>query len=126
MSEVFSVGEMEMNAKALRTGPRALPESSPDEMALAVKIDCLKTLIHAFLAEVDHIERTRGSHSSGRLNLREEVHRFELNLISSALKQSGNEPRLAARLLGVHFNTLHSRMKSYGISAAQTESVCEK
>lgn len=126
MSEVFSVGEVELNAEALQTVPRALPESSPGEIALAVKIDCLKTLIYAFLAEVNHIEQTRSLNSSGLLNLREEVRRFELNLISSALKQSGSDARLAARLLGIHLNTLNSRVKSYGLSVAEAGSACEK
>ncbi len=126
MSEVFSVGEVKMNAEALQRGPRARPESSLKELALAVKINCLKTLVHAFLAEVDHIEQTRNLDSKGILNLREEVRRFELNLISSALKQSNSDPRLAARLLGIHLNTLNSKVKSYGISVAQTGSACEK
>jgi len=126
MSEVFSLGEVEMNAESLQTGSRALPESSPGELALAVKINCLKTLIHAFLAEVNHIEQTRRLNSGGLLNLREEVRRFELNLISSALKQSGSDPRLAARLLGIHLNTLNSKVKSYGISVAEAGSACEK
>jgi len=126
MSEVFSVGEVEMNAEALQSEPQAYPESSLDELALAVKINCLKTLIHAFLAEVEHIEQTRSLNSGNLLNLREEVRRFELNLISSALKQSGNDPALAARLLGIHLNTLNSKVKSYGISVAQTSGAGEE
>ena len=126
MSEVFSVGEVEMNAEALQSEPQAYAESSLDELALAVKINCLKTLIHAFLAEVEHIEQTRSLNASGVINLREEVRRFELNLISSALKQSGSDPALAARLLGIHLNTLNSKVKSYGISVAQTSGACEE
>ena len=42
------------------------------------------------------------------------------------LKQSGNDPGLAARLLGIHLNTLNSKVKSYGISVTQTSSASEK
>ncbi|HVG34569.1 MAG TPA: helix-turn-helix domain-containing protein [Pyrinomonadaceae bacterium] len=126
MSEVFSVGEAEINAEALQSKPQAYPESSLDELALAVKINCLKTLIHAFLAEVEHIEQTCSLNAGGLLNLREEVRRFELNLISSALKQSGNDPGLAARLLGIHLNTLNSKVKSYGISMSEANNLSEE
>src|SRR4051812_25963305 len=99
-----------MSIKLLQRGTRTNHQTALNEVALAVKINCLKTLVHAFLAEVDHIEHTRRLESRGLLNLREEVRRFELNLISSALKQAGSDSRLAARLLGIHVNTLNSKV----------------
>lgn len=114
-----------MSVKLLHRGPRATRHTPLNEAALAVKINCLKTLVHAFLAEVNHIEQTRRLEPRGLLNLREEVRRFELNLISSALKQAGSDSRLAARLLGIHINTLNSKLKGYGISAIEA-SACEK
>jgi transcriptional regulator with GAF, ATPase, and Fis domain len=90
-------------------------EDSTDEAALTVKINCLKTLIHAFLDEVNDIEQTGRENPTGILNLREEVRRFEINLISSALRQSSGNQTLAAGLLGTKITTLNSKVKSYGI-----------
>lgn len=88
---------------------------STDEAALVVKINCLKTLIHAFLDEVNDMEQNRRAKQTGILNLREEVRRFEINLISSALRQSSGNQTLAAGLLGTKITTLNSKVKSYGI-----------
>ena len=88
---------------------------STNEAALVVKINCLKTLIHAFLDEVNDMEQNRRATQTGILNLREEVRRFEINLISSALRQSSGNQTLAAGLLGTKITTLNSKVKSYGI-----------
>lgn len=88
---------------------------STDEVALTVKINCLKTLIHAFLDEVNDLEQTRRAPAKAILNLREEVRRFEINLISSALRQASGNQTLAAGLLGTKITTLNAKVKNYGI-----------
>jgi transcriptional regulator with GAF, ATPase, and Fis domain len=106
--------EMEIELSQTEQG-HSRRDRSTDEAALVVKINCLKTLIHAFLDEVNDIERTRRANPEGLLNLREEVRRFEINLISSALRQSRGNQTLAAGLLGTKITTLNSKVKSYGI-----------
>jgi transcriptional regulator with GAF, ATPase, and Fis domain len=106
--------EMEIALSQTEQGQSRRGDST-DEAALMVKINCLKTLIHAFLDEVNNIERTRRASPEGLLNLREEVRRFEINLISSALRQSRGNQTLAAGLLSTKITTLNSKVKSYGI-----------
>ena len=50
-------------------------------------------------------------------NLREEVRRFEVELITSALFRAHGNQKKAAKLLGVNNTTLNSKMKRYRISA---------
>ena len=53
-------------------------------------------------------------------NLREEVRRFEVELITSALFRAHGNQKKAAKLLGVNNTTLNSKMKRYRISARFT------
>jgi transcriptional regulator with GAF, ATPase, and Fis domain len=49
------------------------------------------------------------------LRLYDEVRRFEVNLIKSALSRTGGSQTQAARLLGVKLTTLNSKIKRYHI-----------
>jgi len=49
------------------------------------------------------------------LDLAEEVKRYEMGLIKSALARSGGNKREAARLLNVKPTTLHEKMKRCGM-----------
>lgn len=50
-----------------------------------------------------------------RLSLKDELCRFEIELIRKALSQTGGHQTRAARLLGVKVSTLHEKIKRYGI-----------
>ena len=101
-----------MNVDFLHRGQQHKHDDSACEAVLAVKVECLKVLVHAFLAEVKGMEQV--NHQSA-LNLREEVRRFETTLISSALRQSGGNLKLAAGLLGTKTTTLSSKLRSHRI-----------
>ena len=49
------------------------------------------------------------------LNLRDEVRRFEIDLIQRALTRSRGSQVLAAKCLGVNATTLNAKIKRYGV-----------
>jgi DNA-binding NtrC family response regulator len=64
----------------------------------------------------------RGEIEPGRgsgINLRDEVQRFEANLIRSALAYTGGRQRRAARLLGINVSTINERIKRYKLNATE-------
>ena len=54
--------------------------------------------------------------NEGCSSLREEVRRFEVELITSALFRTHGNQKKAAKLLGVNNTTLNSKMKRYRMS----------
>lgn len=102
-----------MDVKFLQRRRQHKHDDSASEAVLAVKVECLKVLVYAFLAEVKGMEQLN---RQSALNLREEVRRFETTLISSALRQAGGNLKLAAGLLGTKTTTLHSKVRSHGIA----------
>jgi len=55
------------------------------------------------------------------INLRDEVQRFEANLIKSALAYTGGRQRRAARLLGINVSTINERIKRYKLNSAEVK-----
>jgi DNA-binding NtrC family response regulator len=53
------------------------------------------------------------------INLRDEVQRFEANLIKSALAYTGGRQRRAARLLGINVSTMNERIKRYKLNLTE-------
>ena len=80
---------------------------------LEARINSLKVLALTLLREVESLEEQ--DDSSGPLNLQSEVHRFEAEMIRSALIRTGGRQRRAARLLGMKTTTLNSKIKRYRI-----------
>jgi len=71
-------------------------------------------LIRTFLAEAKVLRDKRLKVQ--RIKLREEVRRFEINLIRSALDQTHGNQTAAADLLGTNVTTLNTKIRNYGIS----------
>lgn len=80
---------------------------------LEARINSLKVLALTLLREVESLEEQ--DDTSGALNLQSEVHRFEAEMIRSALIRTGGRQRRAARLLGMKTTTLNSKIKRYRI-----------
>ena len=71
-------------------------------------------LIHALLAQLDLLQHESSySEDLTNLNLREEVQRFEINLIQRALTHTHGSQVQAARFLGLKATTLNAKMKRY-------------
>jgi transcriptional regulator with GAF, ATPase, and Fis domain len=79
---------------------------------LEARINSLKVLALTLLREVESLEEQG---ASGPLNLQTEVHRFEAEMIRSALIRTGGRQRRAARLLGMKTTTLNSKIRRYQI-----------
>ena len=73
----------------------------------------LEDLFLNFLAEVETLGVRRDLEIEHGLNLREEVRRFEIDLIKCALQRTGGHQGRAAALLGVKATTLNAKIKLY-------------
>ena len=89
------------------------------------RVRYLKGVVRIFLAELEefradaHVEFARG------LNLRDEVRRFEIDLIKYALQQTRGHQGRAADLLGIKATTLNSKLKLYGLQTKAFRPVAE-
>jgi DNA-binding NtrC family response regulator len=83
---------------------------------LSRSIDGLKILAAALQRGVEALDlAVETGRECDALSLSEQVHRFEAELIRSALIKTGGRQRRAARLLGVKVTTLHTKIKRYRI-----------
>lgn len=83
----------------------------------------LKELAAALTAATEFLEQTRGADAAGEVDVSrgigfyDEVSRFEMNLITRALRQTGGNQKRAAELLGMRPNTLSAMIHRHGIDA---------
>jgi transcriptional regulator with GAF, ATPase, and Fis domain len=85
------------------------------EVVLDNRLTTLRDVALTLLREVESLRVTGPDDPVGRVRLCDEVQRFEIELICSALSRTmGNQTR-AARLLGIKLTTLNSKIKRYGI-----------
>ena len=97
--------------------PNARPQSTQSPTILNNKIATLKVLADSIISEIDSLEQSRRVGSANSIDLNAEVHRFEADLVRSALVRTGGRQRAAARLLNIKPTTLHEKIKRFGISA---------
>lgn len=83
--------------------------------AVRVRIHRMKNLALAFLSQFDNLGSFEPININRGIDLKDEVRRFEVELIRSALDHTGGNQRRAARLLGLKPTTLNAKMKLYGI-----------
>lgn len=83
------------------------------------RLTSLKVLVLTLLSQIESLENQIDSDEFWPLNLQEEVHRFEAELIRVALLKTGGRQRRAARLLGTKATTLNTKIKRYGIDVSQ-------
>lgn len=86
-----------------------------DEASLSSHVEVLKDLAQALIREIDRLRSTQLPDVGRGLNFYEEVERFEINLIRSALERTGGHQTRAARLLGMNITTLNHKIKRYKI-----------
>src|SRR3954454_5968085 len=91
----------------------AQPELGP-RTGFQFHIKDIGELIHALFTQLDLLEHESDySEDVPKLNLREEVRRFEINLIQRALTHTHGRQVEAARVLGLKATTLNAKMKRY-------------
>jgi DNA-binding NtrC family response regulator len=81
------------------------------------KIAALKVLASTIISELTELEQNGATAVDVKLDLANEVQRFETDIIKCALVRTGGRQRQAARLLHVKPTTLNSKIKRYGIMA---------
>jgi transcriptional regulator with GAF, ATPase, and Fis domain len=99
-------------------GPRVLtaPEVSlRNEVVLDNRLSALREVALTLLREVESLRISEPVNLSRKVRLSDEVQRFEVDLICSALTRTAGNQTRAARLLGVNFTTLNSKIKRYKI-----------
>jgi DNA-binding NtrC family response regulator len=105
--EQIQIGESaSVNAKS-RKRPR---------VAVRRSIDSLSSLAAVLTEAVEALETSVPPLNEGGLDFYEEVRRFEIALITSALRHTGGSQVKAAGLLKLRTTTLNSKIKGYGIS----------
>jgi len=82
---------------------------------IADKIEILQEFVQSLIKEVEALESSPSLRTTPPCDFNEEVTRYEIQLIESALKHAkGNQTR-AAQLLNIKVNTLHHKIKLYRI-----------
>ena len=80
--------------------------------AFESRLSSLRDVAVELLNVVDYLKQTTST-SNQRLNLDDEVKKFEADLIRAALVRTGGNQARAARLLGVKHTTLNAKIKRY-------------
>jgi DNA-binding NtrC family response regulator len=97
------------------------PGGPVDEATLSNHVETLKELAQALIREIDSLRHTQLPDVTRGVDFYEEVERFEVNLIRSALERTGGHQTRAARLLGINVTTLNHKIKRYGIELNEDE-----
>ncbi len=91
------------------------------EASLDNRIETLREIALTLLEKLNSLQSARPGRSDGSVKLSDEVQRFEVDLIRSALDRTGGNQVRAARLLGVKPTTLNAKLKRYKISFISRE-----
>ena len=97
----------------LSTRVRAVPRLR--EPTLHSRLDDLRAMVRSLLTELDSLARPDAPDPDGKLNLDDELKRYEIGLIRAALDKAGGSQTRAARMLGVKVTTLNTKIKRYQI-----------
>jgi len=91
------------------------------EASLDNRIETLRETALKLLEKLESLQSARPGPGEGSVKLCDEVQRFEIDLIRSALDRAGGNQVRAARLLGVKPTTLNAKIKRYKISFISRE-----
>ena len=109
---------MEVNTRTESFEKRipTLGNGSSSTTAMENRLEALRVLSNSILREVEALKKAKNIVLPGKINLADEVQRFEKDLIHCALLRTGGKQRQAARLLNVKVTTLNAKIKRYGIT----------
>jgi len=91
------------------------------DASLDNRVETLREIALALLEKLESFQSARPGRPEGGVKLCDEVQRFEIDLIRSALDRTGGNQVRAARLLGVKPTTLNAKLKRYKISFISRE-----
>ena len=87
------------------------------------EVNDLKKLALNLWHELQIMESMHCMEVNGRIDLIEEVTKFEISLIRRALLQTGGHQSEAARLLGISLSSLHAKIKRHGIKVRDPQAI---
>lgn len=87
-----------------------------NEQGLKRKLALMKEIILLLADELEALEFVRSINISRGVDMHEEMRRFEVHLVQSALERTGGHLTNAAKLLGINLTTLHNKIKRLNIS----------
>lgn len=96
------------------------------EASLGNRIETLREIASTLLEKLESLQSLQTSRGEARIKLCDEVQRFEIDLIRSALERTGGNQVRAARLLGVKPTTLNAKLKRYKISLIARETKADQ
>lgn len=99
--------------KAESLGKRVNSSSSS---GINIQTVALKVLSQALVKEIAELDEARDASNTRSINFSNEVHRFEAELIRSALILTGGRQRRAAHLLNMSKTALNAKIKRYNIT----------
>ena len=91
------------------------------EVAMDNRLNTLREVALTLLREVESLRVSQAGSSKRRVKLHDEVQKFEIDLIRSALGRTGGNQTRAAQILGVKITTLNTKIKRYKIAPAGYE-----
>ncbi|MCU1268047.1 MAG: hypothetical protein JWM21_4365 [Acidobacteria bacterium] len=92
------------------------------EVAMDNRLNTLREVALTLLREVESFRVSQPA-TKRSVRLHEEVRRFEIDLIRSALSRTAGNQTRAAQLLGVKITTLNTKIKRYKIAPVGYEAV---
>ena len=92
---------------------QAFQTETRDDYGMRLRV--LRELSDAISGALEAVDSFHPPDVRGGINFYEEVRRFEIDLIRTALKLSGGSQTRAARLLHLNPTTLNSKIKYYDI-----------
>jgi transcriptional regulator with GAF, ATPase, and Fis domain len=100
-----------------------VPLEPSRESAWVDEVNGLRKLALRLWQELQIMESTHCMDVNGRIDLHEEVTKFEIGLIRRALLQTGGSQSEAARLLGISLSSLNSKIKRFGIKVRDPQAI---
>jgi transcriptional regulator with GAF, ATPase, and Fis domain len=79
------------------------------------RLDELRAIARSLLTRLESLGPLAAPEAEGKLNLCDEVKRYEIALIRAALDKADGSQTRAARMLGVKATTLNMKIKRYQI-----------
>src|SRR5690349_10945351 len=99
----------------------SFPDDIDDPTVTDEKLAMLKEIAAGLIDEIDGLLRVQKLDLSFDLgdgiDLPDEMRKFEMHFIRSALERTGGHQTRAARLLGIRLTTLNQKLKKFGIDA---------
>ena len=92
--------------------------TSVHDVPLNARLENLREIVCTLMTELECLGRLAPKEST-RLDLKDAVQKFEIDLISAALEKTRGNQSQAARLLGVKHTTLNAKLKRYQIRYSQ-------